>query len=226
MPAAASTFGNEHNLNYGNWGGFAYANQTDNTTPDFGNQYSAFPGSGNGAGNDNYGVAFGYNPNSNPQTAADIDGLPYFELPAGANVQSAYVTNTTYAALAMRDGNSFSKQFGGSGGGDADWFKLTAYGIDALGALLPASVEYYLADYRFNDDYIIDTWEYLDLSPLADARRVVFNLASSDSGIDGMNTPAFFAIDDIQFTHAPEPASWVLLLVGVFALLTRLRRKR
>ncbi len=171
-------------------------------------------------------MAFGYNANTNPQTADQISGLPYFELPDGASVQSAYVTNTTYAALTMRDGNSFSKQFGGPSGGDADWFRLTVYGVDALGALLPASVEFYLADYRSDDDYIVDTWKYLDLSPLADAKRVVFNLASSDSGIDGMNTPAFFAIDDIQFSHAPEPASWALLLVGMAGLAVRRWRKR
>jgi hypothetical protein len=219
-------FGNEYNLNYGNWGGFAYANQTDNTTPGFGNQYSAFSGAGNGPGNDNYGVVFGYNANVNPQAADQVSDLPYFELPEGASVQSAYVTNTTYAALAMRDGDPFSKQFGGPSGGDADWFRLTVHGVDALGALLPASVEFYLADYRFDDDYIVDTWEFLDLSPLAGAKRVVFNLASSDSGIDGMNTPAFFAIDDVQFSHVPEPASWVLLMGGACALFARLRRKR
>ena len=37
-------FGNEYNTNYDSWGGFAYSNQTDNTTPGFGNQFSAFTG--------------------------------------------------------------------------------------------------------------------------------------------------------------------------------------
>ncbi|MEX2114134.1 MAG: DUF4465 domain-containing protein [Pirellulales bacterium] len=219
-------FGNEHNLNYASWSGFAYSNVTNNTTPGFGNQYSAFAGSGNGAGDDTYGVAFGYNGIANPQSAAQVADLPYFELPNHGILQSAYVTNTTYAALAMRDGDTFSKQFGGTSGEDPDWFKLTAYGTDALGALLPAAVEFYLADYRFDDDTIVDTWTLVDLSSLAAAKRVYFNLSSSDSGEDGMNTPGFFAIDDIQFVLAPEPGSWLLLVLGMIGMVARFRRTR
>ncbi len=219
-------FGNEHNLNYGSWGGFSYSRVTDNVTPGFGNQYSAFPGSGHGAGDDIYGVAFGYSSNTDPQSAVDVADLPYLELPQHAVLQSAYVTNSTYAALSMRDGDSFSKQFGGPSGDDADWFKLSVYGTDAGGALLPQSVEFYLADYRFEADYIIDAWTFVDLSSLADARRLHFNLSSSDVGEFGMNTPATFAIDDISYVLAPEPGSWLLLAVGAAGLMIRRRRMR
>jgi hypothetical protein len=221
-------FGNRHNLNFGSWTGFAYSNVTDNTTPGFGNQYSAFPGTGRGPGSDNYGVAFGYDENLDPQDADQLDQLPHIELPAGWHAQSAYVTNTTYAALSMRDGDPFAKKFGGDDGTDPDWFRLTAIGTDAAGELLPAAVEFYLADFRFADpadDYIVDEWTLVDLSPLAGARRIYFNLLSSDVGQFGMNTPSFFAVDDLELALAPEPATWVLFALGALFSLSRRRRR-
>jgi Domain of unknown function (DUF4465)/PEP-CTERM motif len=222
-------FGNRYNLNFDSWTGFAYSNTTDNTTPGFLNQYSAFTGAGHGPGNDIYGVAFGYDENLDPNNPSQLDQLPHFELPPGASLQSAYITNTTYAALSMRDGDTFSKKFGGPTGTDPDWFKLTAYGTDSSGTLLPAVVEFYLADFRFadsQDDYIVDEWTFWDLSSLAGAQRVYFNLLSTDVGELGMNTPSFFAIDDVQFTIVPEPSTWMLLALGAALIsLVRLRRR-
>ena len=222
-------FGNRHNLNFGSWSGFAYSNTTDNTTPGFSNQYSAITGMGHGPGNDIYGVAFGFDADLDPNDLSQLDRLPHFELPPGASLQSAYMTNTTFAALSMRDGDAFAKKFGGPTGTDPDWFKLTAYGTDASDTLLGAVLEFYLADFRFadsQDDYIVDEWTLWDLSPLAGARRVYFNLFSTDIGDFGMNTPGFFAIDDIQFTMIPEPSTWMLLALGATLLsLARLRRR-
>jgi hypothetical protein len=220
------TFGNEFNSNWGSWGGFAYSNITDNLTPGYGNQYSALAGGGHGPGDDNYGVAFGYNGNTNPTSAADVADLPYLVLPSGGMVQSAFVTNTTYTGLSMRDGDDYAKQFGGPNGDEQDWFKLTVYGVTSQGDLLLQSVEFYLADYRTDNNYIVADWAYVDLSPLALARTLYFNLASSDTGENGMNTPGTFAIDDIQFVQVPEPASWALLAVGTAALVIRRRRQR
>jgi Domain of unknown function (DUF4465) len=220
-----TTFLNYFNTKYGSWDGFAYSNLGDTTTPGYDNQFSAFAGSGHGAGNDNFGVAFGYVNDLNPGVPSQLAMLPQLALPAGAVVQSAWVTNATYAALTMRDGDDFSKQFGGDSGEDEDWFKLTVYGTDDSDNLLGNTVEFLLADYRFEDpqdDYIVDEWEQIDLSSLAGARRLYFNLTSSDTGIHGMNTPGTFAIDDLQFVTVPEPAGWILLALG--AALVSLRR--
>jgi len=228
-----TTFSNKYNLDFGSWSDWAYSNVTDNTTPDYANQYSAFAGTGHGPGNDNYGMAYGstINPNYGP------DDVPSITLPSGAGtLAGAYFTNATYPALVMRDGdvNHFSKQFGGPSGDDPDWLLLTVKGIDQNDQVMSDQVDFYLADYRFGDnaqDYIVDDWTWVDLSPLAGAKQLFFNLTSSDTDpVFGMNTPAYFAMDDLTFTTAasavPEPSAWLLLLVGIGGVALWRRRGR
>ncbi|MEW4527513.1 DUF4465 domain-containing protein [Maioricimonas sp. JC845] len=224
-------FINRYDTTFGSWSGFAASNETDTTTPGFTNQFSAFPGSG-ANGSSNFAVGFGYedvqanlfDPTPfDPTSVADLMSLPTLVLPDGYGIVSAMVTNTTYTVLSMLFGDSFAKQFGGLGGDDPDYFKLTAYGIDAGGNVLATHAELYLADFRFADnslDYILDDWTTMDLSALAGAKSVHFNLESSDSGLFGMNTPAYFAIDDIELTTlsttpVPEPSSLALLLTAL-----------
>lgn len=219
-------FANRYNTNYGSWGGFAYSNTTDTTTAGYTNQFSAYAGSGYGPGSDNYGVGFGYVDNLNSSSASELQQLPCFELPTDACIQSAMVTNTTYAALSMLQGDGFAKKFGGTSGNDPDWFKLTVYGTDATGNVLSSDVNLYLADYRGASDYIVDQWTLLDLSPLADAHRLYFNLTSSDVGDYGMNTPGYFAIDNISVTTVPEPSVLALLCgAGIVGAIWTHRRR-
>ena len=113
-------------------------------------------------------------------------------------VEGIYVTNSTYAALSMKHGDTFAKKFGGDDGNDEDWFKLSVWGkIDGSET---DTVEFYLADYRFADnekDYIIETWQWLDLSTLGNVDSLLFSLSSSDDGMWGMNTPAYFCMDNM-----------------------------
>jgi hypothetical protein len=111
------------------------------------------------------------------------------------------VTNTTYAATSMLNGDGFAKQFGGPTGNDPDYFRLRVLGYDA-GGNLAGSVEHYLADYRFADngqDYVVSQWQEVDLANLRGlgVRSLSFNLESSDTGFFGVNTPAYFALDDL-----------------------------
>ncbi|MBX3413624.1 MAG: DUF4465 domain-containing protein [Pirellulales bacterium] len=236
--SGGASFVNRYDETFASWSGFAYSNTTDTTTPGFENQFSAITGTGHGPGADNYAVAFGYMDlvaNSiqpapfDPHNVEHLMSLPYFELPLGALIEGLRITNTTYAVLSMQFGDSFSKKFGGVSGNDADFFKLTAYGTDELDQPLGTSVDFYLADFRFANnalDYIVTDWEFMDLSSLSGARRVHFNLSSSDVGTYGMNTPAYFAIDDVQFAAVPEPSSLVIALGGSLGVALLLRRRR
>lgn len=189
--------------------GWSYSNHTDNTTPGFGNQYSAFAGSGHG-GSANYAVGF--------------IGPLSVELAAPVTLSGAYFTNTTYAALSMRDGDGFAKKFGGPSGNDPDFFRLTISGFND--ATPTGSVDFFLADYRFADntqDYIVQNWTFVNLSSLGTVTRLGFSLASTDNGAFGMNTPAYFAMDNLA--PVPEPHQALLLLAGL-VLLGTLQRKR
>lgn len=220
--SGGATFINRYDNTFGNWSGFAYSNMTDTTTQTYFNQYSALTRPAQGNGSNIYGVAYDDGA-MNPTSAADLWTLPSFTLPDGVSIEGMSVTNTTYAGLTMLNGdpNGFAKKFGGDSGNDPDWFKLTAYGIDALGNPLSNAVEFYLADYRYDDnslDYVLDDWSFFDLSLLDGARSLHFDVTSSDVGAFGTNTPAYFAMDNVQFAPTaavPEPAS-ALLLAGSF----------
>jgi hypothetical protein len=212
-------FVNNYNSTFGSWDGWAYSNTTDTTTAGFGNQYSAAAGGG-ANGSARYGVFF--QPFNNGMSVSVAGGET-------ATFSGAYFTNTTYTALSMLNGDSFSKKFGGASGNEADWFLLTVTGLD-LGGFSTGSLELYLADYRFANnalDYILTDWAWLDLNSLGEVAGLQFSLSSSDVGDFGMNTPAFFAMDDLASVQAvPEPATSLLWGLGSALVFCRARYRR
>lgn len=193
------------------WDGWSYSNVYDTVTIGYGNQYAAFAGGGAG-GAGNYAVAFDPSFNLDPAGYGDP---PTIWLPEGAQPVSLMLTNTTYAALAMRDGDAFAKKFGGATGNDPDWFRVTIRG-KSLDNVTINSMDVYLADYRFADnalDYIVDQWVLVDLAPLAGSSVLEFGVSSSDMDpLFGLNTPAYFAMDNlvVAYSAVPEPGSLVL----------------
>jgi hypothetical protein len=129
---------------------------------------------------------------------------PTIHLPAGLSKPlSMQVSNGLYAWASMTHGDSFARQFG-----EGDWFLLTVTGHDANGKTL-GSVDFNLADMRGEDAYILDEWTTLDLSPLgAGVRSLTFSMNSSDVGDWGMNTPAYFAIDDLETVEPAPGETW------------------
>jgi hypothetical protein len=123
----------------------------------------------------------------------------------------------------MRDGDAFAKKFGGATGNDPDFFKLTIIGKEASDVVVN-TVDFYLADFRSANnaqDYVVNSWTTVDLTSLAGSRTLTFTLSSSDNGQFGMNTPAYFAIDDLTFV--PEPGA-VLVTLAIAALSPMVRR--
>lgn len=169
------------------WGGFwaggtAVSNITDNTTEGFTNLYSAITGKGHNNSN-NYGV-------SQPGARTIFKG----------QYKGFWVTNSTYAYYSMLKGDGFAKKFGGTSGDDPDFFELIIkrYQLDAID-----TISFMLADFRFDDnskDYIVKDWTYIDFDGVV-GDSIEFQLNSSDIGDFGMNTPAFFCIDDLEVSH-------------------------
>ncbi len=219
--SGGATFSNKHDtFSWGEaWTGWSYSSTIDTLTPGFENQYSAYTlrdAHYQENFGDNYGVAF---PDASKKAAITLDSAPI----------GAHITNTTYAALSMLNGDSFAKKFGGASGDDADWFMLTITGRDTAGDKT-GDIDFYLADYRSADnadDYVIRDWTWVDLTGLgADTRELEFALSSTDNGTYGMNTPGFFAMDNL--TTAPEPSTAALfgiaLLLGAGYSVRRRRR--
>ncbi|WDQ14784.1 DUF4465 domain-containing protein [Rhodopirellula sp. P2] len=221
-------FSNRHNDLYGSWSGFAVSNHTDTISPGYPNEFSAYPGEGSD-GSSNYAVAFGY-ANSTPTNINTLTALPSIYLPEGEQAISLDVSNTTYAALSMRDGDSFAKPFGGVSGTDPDFLKLSIFGIDANDQILDATIDVFLADFRFTDsleDYILDEWQTIDLASLSNATSLHFNLSSSDVGPYGMNTPGYFALDNFAtVTAVPEPGSLAWIACAGLGVAWQRRRRR
>jgi hypothetical protein len=183
-------FHNKYNTTYNIWeSGFAYSDMKDTVTTGYTNIYSARTGVGI-EGSANYGIG-------QDKAVLHLTGTA-----AGKQVNGFYVTNSNYAYFSLKNGDSFAKKFGGASGNDPDWFKLSITGY-LSGTPISDTVHFYLADFRFSNnsqDYILKTWEWVDLSPLGDVDSLIFLLHSSDTGIYGMNTPPFFCLDN--FTTA------------------------
>lgn len=213
-------FNNHYNPDFGSWGGWALSNVSDTETAGWDNQYAAITGAGLGPGGV-YGVAY---------VDSFTPTIPRIVLPEGESVLGIQVTNTTYAYHAMLEGDDFSRKFGGADGSEPDFFRLTIHGLTA-GEASTGSVDFYLGDYRFEDDsldHLVDVWSWVDLSGLgADTRALEFTLASSDTGAFGMNTPAYFALGEVAVI--PEPgtfALWAGLGLGLTAGVLRMRGRK
>lgn len=205
------------------WSGWAYSNTTDSTTADFSNQYSAAPGGGSdGLGGADTGGTY----------ALAFGSGAWFNLPTGARLQTIDWTNGTYPLMSMRFGDAFSKKFGGPGGDDPDFFRVTLTGNAGRDGAGPVtgSVVLDLADFTSPDaaqDYIVDSWRVgEDMTALGDAQSVTLSFASSDTGMFGINTPTYFFMDNLTYsvTAIPEPSTVVSLALLATPFVLRRRR--
>jgi len=177
---------------WGGYSGFTYSNVKDSMTAGPENDRAAFPATG-ARNSAQYAIAYGSNYGMHVDMFIAL--RPAYE----AHVWGMYITNATYAVRSMENGDDFAKKFGGADGTDPDWFLLTIKGYN-FGSGTVDSVEFYLADFRSDDpteDYIVKDWRYVTLESLGMVDSLSFSLSSSDNGEFGMNTPAYFCIDEI-----------------------------
>ena len=193
---------------YPYWSGFAYSNVVDTTTNSFENQYASFPGGGFG-GSSIYAVAY-----------SDAASLT---LPQPTTVAGFRIANTTYAALTMANGDGYGFTEPLPPGG---WFLVTATG--KLGGTVTGSAEYYLADLRGGSPSgILATWDWFNLSSLGTVDRVDFAFTGSDMSAFGLNTPAYFAMDNLTVASVPEPSTGTMIVsAAAAAVMVAARRRR
>lgn len=179
-----------HEWKYWYW--FGYANSTATKFESMDDQWNNIVGGGYD-GSKNYGMAF----------LSDYDGPTCATVLADEpqEVPGCYVTNSAWAYVAMANGYAPATKFK-----QGDWFLLTIKGYDA-NEELTGTKEFYLADLRSADaseHYIVNDWRYVDLSGLGKVKKIHFELTSSDNGSYGMNTPAYFCIDNLGATGTEE----------------------
>lgn len=173
-----------YNETYGTSAGTTISSLTDTTTPGYTNAYSTYPGSGQGE--------------SSQFAILNPFGLtePIIDFQDPVKIKSVYAANTTYAALSMRDGDQFAKQFTTE---DEDYFIVTFEGLDENGEST-GTVDFYLADFRAGTNTgILNSWAKVDLSSLGTIVQLDIQFTSSDVGAYGINTPMYVAIDNLEF---------------------------
>jgi len=124
-----------------------------------------------------------------------------------ASFSGFYINNNEMAYITMRDGTMFNKKFGGDSGNDPDWFRVKIWGIRADNTVTEP-IYHYLAAFRFDDntlDYIHDSWNWVDLQSMGMGKDLRFTMESTDSGDFGINTPAYFCMDNLTVMELQGP---------------------
>ncbi len=185
--------------NHESWGSyFGVSSKTDTTTAGYQNDASVF-GVGGNAGSKSFGYCYYSEYTGEGAIIEVVDGNQ-------AGVESVspnrvYVSLTTYAALALRDGND------GGGYGEAvklkqgGFFSATFTGF--LDGHKTASVTAYPGDFRGAELRLMTSWTAVDLKPLGKVDKVEVTIGGSEDlyGDNGFNAPAYIAIDDFSFTR-------------------------
>lgn len=193
---SGAVFDYSYNSTWGIWdGGFSYTNVKDSITSGLSNEYGV--------------RAYNGFTNSTNYVVGLDESMIRLAMPQ-STVNGFYVTNTTYAYKSMAQGDLFARKFGdttGTGTGTTiaqgsypDFFKLVVKGY-LNGILKNDSVTFLLADFTFTNnaqDYILDTWQFVNTSGIGTVDSLQFFMRSSDVGDFGINTPLYFAIDNFE----------------------------
>ena len=150
-------------------------------------QYTAVTGGGY-AGSEKYAVAYTYGCET---TVSAADGSEH-------EVSGCFVTNNLWTYQSVTDGDFMTTPFGGESGNDPDFLYVYAVGRNADNIVTDTAI-FYLADFRFDDntsDYVINSWEWFDLSGLGSVASISFGLESSKYNEWGMLTPSYFCLDN------------------------------
>lgn len=196
---------NDYNEAWDFWSGWAISADTDSENGSFDNQYSSISGGGYD-GSLTYAVAYEY-------PIIDISNNGPLSL-----VEGFYINNTTYVYKTLVEGNQFSKKFGGIDGQDKDYFRIHILGyVD--GEVVGDTITFYLADYRSDnpeEDYVVNEWTWVDTGRLGNVDSLTFAFESSDMGQFGINTPLYFAMDNLTTAELSSNENIAASTVKIF----------
>ena len=117
----------------------------------------------------------------------DYYGNDTITLQQAAKVPGFYVTNTAYAYSSMKNGDSYA----GGPFVQGDYFRVQVIGLK--NGAQTGEVWFDLG----RDTELLDTWMYVDLSRLDEVDALTFRMDGSRSSYGYLNTPAYFAFDDL-----------------------------
>ena len=169
---------------YGFGGGFTYSNCTNDTTA-LNSNLSAI--TKKGVKGNTYFISY---------TGTENWGLPVeisFKDGKAYNAKEVYVTNSTSAYLAIKEGKDeygSCKQWTKD-----DKFTLTITGFN--GKEKTEVIEFLLADGLD----VVKTWQLVDLTKLGKVTMIKFSLTSTDASQYGANTPLYFCLDQLTVTE-------------------------
>ncbi len=193
-------FPNYFNPEYKNWSGFSYSNHTDNTTKGYTNQFSAIEGKGAG-GSSQYAVLYSSSDTITNEAAGNIkttvpDTITFI---VPQKIKNISFCNSTFTYFSMKEGDEFTRAFGGDDGNAKDYFNLHLAGLDEdKQVIMTAKIT--LADYTNDNnslDWIGNVWTDVDLSQAGYLKHLLISFESSDIGDYGINTPTYVCIDNI-----------------------------
>ena len=167
------------------WGsfvsGFVVSNKDDVTTAGYMNPFSSFAAEG---------------ANGSEKFAVYNNSTDSVKFKAPVDLESIMICNNTYAALSMKNGDDYAKKFAAG-----DFFKLKVNVYSELNTKLGTET-FFLADFQNGKSLIVSDWTKCDLSSYSGVSYLKFEFESSDNGDWGMNTPAYFCLDNISYYEA------------------------
>lgn len=181
-------FVNSYNPSWGSWMGCAYSTMTATTFRSYTtDQWNSC--AGHGARNSaTYGVLYG---NSQPNTPMEV--IKVADTTEGQVVKGMDITNSAWVVECVKNGNGYAGKFN-----KGSWFKVTFTGTRADNST--ASIDYYLADYRSDNEAdwtLLTDWTWIDLSSLGKVVSLSISFDGSDQSYGYLNTSTYVCIDNV-----------------------------
>ena len=181
-------FVNSVNPTYGSWMGCSYSNMTATSFESYDkDQWNSAAGHG-ANGSANYCVLYG---NSIPNMPMEV--IKVADAPDGRVVKGMNITNSAWVVECVKNGNGAANKFK-----QGSWFKVIFTGTKADEST--ASVEYYLADYRSENESewtCLTDWAWIDLSSLGKVVSLSISFDGTDKSYGYLNTSTYVCIDNV-----------------------------